>query len=65
MPRVAFPRPSLWLAAADVLASVAIMEVDIFLRSARHEIAVVWPISWCLTITVNMTLFVLSSWNWW
>ena len=59
------PRAPLWLSAANVLASVAIMGADLFRRTARHEIAAVWPISWCLTITVNMMLFLWSSWNWW
>ena len=59
------PDPRLWLSAANVLASVALMAADLFRRTARHGIITWWPISWCLTITVNMTLFVLSSWRWW
>jgi hypothetical protein len=59
------PQAPLWLSAANVLVSVALMGLDLFRRSARHGIAVVWPISWCLTISVNMGLFVWSSWAWW
>lgn len=62
---LALPDPPLWLSAANVLASVGLMAVDLFRRAARHGIVVWWPISWCLTITVNMTLFVLASWRWW
>jgi hypothetical protein len=58
-------RAPLWLSAANVLASVALMGADLFRRSARHKIAPGWPLSWCLTITVNMMLFVWSSRNWW
>ena len=58
-------RAKLWLSAANVLLSVAIMGADLFRRSARHGIAAGWPLSWCLTITVNMMLFVWSSRNWW
>ena len=59
------PQPPLWLSSANVLASVALMAGDLFRRSARHGIEVGWPITWCLTITVNMSLFVWSSWAWW
>ena len=59
------PRAPLWLSAANVLASVTLMGADLFRRSARHGIAAGWPLSWCLTITVNMILFVWSSKNWW
>jgi hypothetical protein len=54
-----------WVSAANVLASVAIMGVDLFRRSAGHGLAFGWPISWCLTITVNMSLFLWASWRWW
>ena len=59
------PRALLWLSAGNVLISVAVMGADLFRRSARPGIAPGWPISWCLTITVNMGLFVWSSWGWW
>ena len=59
------PQAPLWLSAANVLASVALMAGDLFRRSARHGIEPGWPISWCLTISVNMSLFVWSSWGWW
>ena len=59
------PQPPLWLSAANVLASVALMAADLFRRTARHGIAPLWPISWCLTITVNMMLFLWSSREWW
>ncbi len=57
--------PLLWLSAANVLASVAAMAADLFRRSARHSISPLWPASWCATISVNMALFVWSSWVWW
>jgi hypothetical protein len=56
---------ALWLSAANVLASVALMGADLFRRSYRHGIAVGWPSSWCITITVNMLLFLWSSRKWW
>ena len=56
---------SIWWSAANVLASVALMGMDLFRRSARHKIAAGWPLSWCLTITINMGLFLWSSWHWW
>ena len=59
------PQAPLWLSGANVLASVGLMGVDLFRRSARQGIAPGWPISWCLTITVNVGLFVWSSWEWW
>ncbi len=59
------PRAPLWLSAANVLASVAIMGGELFRRSARHKIPPRWPLFWCLTITVNMMLFLWTSWAWW
>lgn len=58
-------QPSRWLSAANVLASVAIMGADLFRRSARHRTGLGWPLSWCLTITVNMLLFLWVSRRWW
>jgi len=58
-------RTPLWLSAGNVLASVALMGVTLFRRSARHGIPSGWPISWCLTITVNMMLFLWASRGWW
>src|SRR5262249_55548737 len=54
-------RAPLWLSAGNVLASVALMGVALFRLSARHGIPPGWPLSWCLTITVNMMLFFWSS----
>lgn len=62
---VVVARPALWPSAANVLASVALMGGTLFRLSARHGIPLSWPIFWCLTITVNMMLFVWSSWRWW
>jgi hypothetical protein len=59
------PRAPLWLSAANVLASVALMGGALFRLSARHGIPPGWPLSWCLTIAVNMMIFVWSSWRWW
>jgi hypothetical protein len=55
----------LWMSAVNVLASVAIMAVALFHLAESHGIASPWPISWCLTIAVNMGLFIWSSWRWW
>ncbi|MCE9604361.1 MAG: hypothetical protein K8U03_05585 [Planctomycetia bacterium] len=55
----------IWVSAVNVLASVAIMAAALFRLTRGHGIAPVWPVSWCLTITVNMCLFVWSSWGWW
>jgi hypothetical protein len=60
-----YAQPRVWWSAANVLVSVALMGVSLTRRSARHGIGVGWPLSWCLTIAVNMGLFVWSSWNWW
>lgn len=62
---LAFQPAPLWISAANVLASVALMAAALFRLSARHGRSPAWPISWCLTITVNMCLFVWSSWKWW
>ncbi len=62
---LSLPNAPQWVSAANVLASVAIMGADLFRRSARHGLVVGWPISWCLTITVNMLLFLWSSQRWW
>lgn len=55
----------LWLSTANVLLSVAIMAADLFRRSARQGLAPIWPVSWCLTIVLNMALFVWASRGWW
>jgi hypothetical protein len=59
------PGSSGWLSAANVLASVALMGAALFRLSALHRIAPGWPISWCLTITVNMLIFLWASSKWW
>lgn len=59
------PNSPRWISAANVIASVAIMGADLFRRSARHDIGLVWPLSWCLTICVNMSLFLWASMGWW
>ncbi len=55
----------LWVSEVNVLASVAIMSVALYRRTARHGIAPGWPISWLFTITVNMDLFMWASRRWW
>ena len=62
---VILPDPPRWISAANVLVSVAIMGGDLFRRSARHGIGGTWPLSWCLTISVNMLLFLWVSALWW
>jgi hypothetical protein len=59
------PHAPPWLSAANVLVSVALMGAALFRLSAGHAISAWWPLSWCLTIAVNMMLFVWSSWRWW
>lgn len=59
------PTPSWWVSAGNVLLSVFVMAADLFRRSAQHGLSMLWPISWFLTISVNMTLFYLSSRSWW
>lgn len=49
----------------NVLGSVCLMAWLLFRAAKRLEISTIWPISWCLTIAVNMGLFVASSWHWW
>lgn len=59
------PHPPRWASAANVLVSVAVMGAELFRRSSRHKTPLAWPASWCLTITVNMLLFLWASWRWW
>lgn len=54
-----------WLSAANVLISVVCMAADLFRRSAAHGISSWWPASWCVTIAINMALFLWMSRNWW
>ncbi len=53
-----------WWSAANVIASVTLMAVLMFVRS-RGVRAIKWPISWCATIAINMAIFVFSSRSWW
>jgi hypothetical protein len=57
--------PPLWISASNVLISVALMALDLFRRSARHGIALRWPVSWCLTFVLNMAIFLWFSRGWW
>jgi hypothetical protein len=59
------PDVSWWVSAANVLASVALMGMVLFCFSAKHGIAFGWPLSWCVTIGVNMGLFLWFSSDWW
>jgi len=51
--------------AVNVLASVCLMAWLLFRAAKRLEISAIWPIGWCITIVVNMGLFVFSSRHWW
>jgi hypothetical protein len=62
---LAIARPPIWASAVNVVCSVAIMAIQLFRLSRKHSRSIGWPISWTLTITLNMTLFVMSSWSWW
>ena len=59
------PHAPRWFSTANVLGSVAVMAADLFRRSVRHGIAFGWPLSWCVTIAINMALFLWASWRWW
>jgi hypothetical protein len=59
------PGPPPWASAANVLASVALMAWDLFRRSSRNGTPRGWPIGWCLTIALNMALFLWVSRGWW
>jgi hypothetical protein len=59
------PTGSWWVPAANVLTSVALMGIVLFGLTAMHGIAKGWPLSWCLTISVNMGLFLWFSSDWW
>ena len=53
------------LSVANVVASVLLMATLIFLRSVLHGVSVIWPMSWCTFIAMNMTLFAWVSRHWW
>lgn len=53
------------LSAANVLASVAVMSILLFRLCARQAIPIVWPVSFCATISLNMAIFLWSSRHWW
>jgi hypothetical protein len=57
--------PPIWVSAANVQCSAVVMAMELFRLSRKHSRSIGWPISWTLTITLNMTLFVMSSWSWW
>jgi hypothetical protein len=59
------PGVPLSLSIANVLASVVVMAISLFVLSKRHGINLWWPTSWCTTISTNMCLFVWSSRGWW
>ncbi len=69
LPAAAFnllmPDPPAWPSAVNVLASVAVMASDLSRRSARNGIASGWPIAWCVTIGLNMAIFLWFSRGWW
>lgn len=62
---LAIPGISPWVSAMNVIVSVSLMAVDLVRQCRRNQISHRWPISWCLTIALNMTLFVWVSRNWW
>jgi len=57
--------PSGWWSVANVLASVALMAVILSRDCAAHGLSREWPVSWVLTISLNMAIFALSSRHWW
>ena len=62
---MSLPQAPIGLSMWNVLASVVLMSAVLFRRSARHGIARGWPLSWCVTIPVNMMLFLCFSLRWW
>jgi len=58
-------QPPFWPSIAGVLLSVVWMAADLFRRCRAHGIATRWPISWCLTISLNIAIFLWTSRNWW
>lgn len=57
--------PWIWISAANVLVSVAVMAIDLFRRCAAHRVSRWWPVSWCFTICLNMAIFLWTSRHWW
>ncbi|HEX3600869.1 MAG TPA: hypothetical protein VHU84_12045 [Lacipirellulaceae bacterium] len=55
------PSPPLWVSAANVLASVAVMSGLLFRGARRFQLSV----RWCATIFANIAIFTWRSWNWW
>lgn len=62
---LSLPSPAGWRSVVNVLLSVTLMGLSLFRLSARHEIDPRWSAGWCLTICVNMGLFLWASWHWW
>jgi hypothetical protein len=57
--------PPGWISVANVLVSVALMGGELFRRLARSGLSSAWPTSWCLTISLNMAIFLFASRAWW
>ncbi len=51
--------------AVNVIASVVVMAWDLLRQCRLAGISAGWPVSWCVTISLNMTIFVWSSIGWW
>jgi hypothetical protein len=49
----------------NVVGSVLLMAALIFLRAIQHGLSPIWPMSWCVCIAMNMTLFAWISRRWW
>ncbi|MEP6672061.1 MAG: hypothetical protein ABJF10_23055 [Chthoniobacter sp.] len=58
-------KPPVWISAANVLLSVAVMAVYLFRLTGRQGLGWGWAASWCATITLNMSIFAWSSREWW
>lgn len=57
--------PARWPSAVNVLVSVWYMTNELLLRTKRHGISWVWPLSFLVTICCNMGLFLAASRHWW
>jgi hypothetical protein len=57
--------PPGWISVTNVLLSAALMGGELFRRTARSGLSPAWPTSWCLTISLNMALFLFASRAWW
>jgi hypothetical protein len=59
------PTAPLSFSVVNVVVSVLLMAALLFLRTVRHGLRPIWPVSWCIFIAMNMSLFAWVSRHWW